>query len=153
MAKQKIDFRVTESGLVPASSYAKSIFNERNYKLNQIVRVDISKLRSNGLNKHSHNIAKMCVIHIDDFKEYEGRYHDALKRLQLEANAECDELMIRIPGIVDKVRAKQARSFTYENMGEERFKAAVEVICRHISTSYWPTLTHEEVSEMADQMD
>ncbi len=147
--REKIHFRVTEQGLAIADNYAKSLFDARKYKIGQVVKADVTKLRSNGLNKHAHNIATMCIKNIDDFKEYEGRSHDALKRLQLESGAECDELMIRIPGLIDKVLAKQARSFSFENMGEERFETAIKVICRHISQVYWPSCTPDQIEKMA----
>lgn len=152
MAKrEKIEFKYHDGSLIPASNYAKSLLQQRNFKDGQVVRAELSKLRSNGLNKHAHNIANLCIDHIDDFKEYVNRAHDALKRLQLESGAECDELMIRIAGLPEKVIAKQARSLSYENMGEERFQDAIKVICRHICDVYWQKCTPDQVEMMAEQ--
>lgn len=151
MAKrEKIEFRYSAGKLMPASKYAASLLDKRKFTEGQVIRAELSKLRSGSLNKHAHNIGKLCYMHLDDFAEYDGRAHDAIKRLQLEAGIECDEYMIRVDGLQHKVMARQARSFSYENMGEERFNDAIKGICRYISEKYWPSCTDEQIEYMAN---
>lgn len=144
---EKIYFRVISGGLVPADACAERRLREKKYKVGDILGANLSKLRTPGLNKHAHKIAILCKNNIDDFSAYTDA-HDILKRLQIESGAACDEIGVKLHGMWCKVRLP--RSFSFESMEEGEFYEAVKVICRHISSEYWPDLDAEQIESMAE---
>ena len=91
--KNRIYFRFHQHGyLYPADSYAASQLRARSYKTGDVVSVSITKLRSPGFNRLAHKIGQLVVANIEDFHGMDA--HKALKKLQLEANAACEEVVI-----------------------------------------------------------
>jgi hypothetical protein len=92
--KNRIYFRFHQNGyLYPADNYAASQLRSRSYKSGDVVSVSITKLRSPGFNRLAHKIGQLVAANIDDFHGMDA--HKALKRLQLEANAACEEVVIK----------------------------------------------------------
>ncbi len=146
---EPIYLRVIKGGLLPADSYSESQLRAKNFKIGDIIKADIRKLRSTELNRHAHKIAILCNKNIDEFSSYTDM-HLLLKRLQIESGAACEEVGVKLAGMWCVVR--QPRSFSFEQMDESEFRDAVKVICRHISREYWSSLTPEEVEQMAEVM-
>lgn len=147
--REKIYLKVIKGGLVPADSYAEKRLREKKYKVGDLLKAELSKLRTVGLNKHAHKIAILCQKNIDEFSTYVDA-HEVLKRLQIESGAACEEIGAKLAGIWCKVRIP--RSFSFESMDEGDFYEAIKVMCRHISAVYWPELEPEEIEEMSNAM-
>ena len=146
--KNRIYFRFHRDGyLYPADNYAASQLRSRSYKTGDVVSVNITKLRSPGFNRLAHKIAQLVIASIDNFQGMDA--HKALKRLQLEANAACEEIMINDAG--REVLVKIPRSLSFESLDEGEFNEAIKKICNHIVDCYWPTETPEAIERMAMQ--
>lgn len=139
--------RVIQGGFVPADAYAEQQLRDKKFKIGDVVKVFVRKLRSPGLNRHAHKIAILCHQNIDEFACYTDM-HLLLKRLQIESGAACDEIGVKLDGVWRTVR--QPRSFSFEQMDESEFRDAVKVICRYISNEYWPSLSADQISIMAE---
>jgi hypothetical protein len=85
------------------------------------------------------------VASIDAFHGIDA--HMALKRLQLEANAACEEIMINDGGY--EVLVRIPKSLSFESLDEGEFNAAIKKICNHIVDRYWQTETPETIERMA----
>ena len=92
--KEKIHFRVIKGGLVPADQYAESLLRNKNFKVGDVVGAEIRKLRNVKFNRLVHRIGQLCVKNLDQFKNMDP--HAAIKRLQLESNAGCEEITISL---------------------------------------------------------
>lgn len=148
---EKIHLRVTADGhFIPADPYAASRLREKKYRTGDLVAAQLSKLRNLGSHKNAHKIALMMMRSHDDFRFY-ANAHDALKRLQIESGAACEEIMFR-----DKKNDWQIvrlpLSFSFDSLGEEAFLEAVAVMCRFIAETYWPEMDPEEIDLMSERM-
>jgi hypothetical protein len=115
--------------------------------MGDVVSVNITKLRSPGFNRLAHKIGQLVSSSIDAFHGMEA--HLTLKRLQLEANAACEEIMINVAG--SDVLARIPKSLSFESLDEGEFNAAIKKICNHIVDRYWQTETPETIERMALQ--
>jgi hypothetical protein len=93
-SKEKLMFKVAKGALLPADSFTHERLRVRRYRIGDLVSVSISKIRSPGFNRLAHRIGQLVVENIDDFRGMSS--HEALKRLQLEANAGCEEMALKI---------------------------------------------------------
>lgn len=147
MAREKIYLRISKGALVPADGFAEQQLRARNYKIGDVIKADLTKLRNPKFNRLVHRIGQLVVANIDSFSGLDA--HTAVKRLQIEGKVACDELGILAPGygmIIQLV----PRSLSFESMDEAEFNAAARGVCRTIAERYWPTLTAEQVEEMAE---
>lgn len=91
---EKIHLRVIKGGLVPADQYAESLLRNKKFKIGDVVGAEIRKLRNVKFNRLVHRIGQLCVKNLDQFKNMDP--HAAIKRLQLESNAGCEEITISL---------------------------------------------------------
>jgi hypothetical protein len=144
--RSKVMLRVIKGGLAPADDYSASMLRDRKYKIGDIVAGDITKPRNPHFHRLAHVIGKLCADNIEEFTGME--VHAVLKRIQLEARIECDEVAYKIPGY-GMVQQFIPRSLSFESMGEEQFHSVVRSMCRWIADQYWPSVTPEAIEEMA----
>ncbi|MES0445043.1 MAG: hypothetical protein ABUJ92_00720 [Desulfobacterales bacterium] len=149
MARKKFPLRVVKGGFQPASQTAIDELKERGYKIGDMVFADFSKPRNPGFHRLVHALGKLCSENLDAFEGVEA--HKVLKRLQVEGNIECDEVALNFPGVGPCVY-RIPRSLSYESMSQDQFKLAYMGFCRHIAKVYYPTLTADQVDEMAELM-
>ena len=148
MSKQKkLNLRVEMGSFVPADRWAREELHERGYKRGDIVQAVITKPRNPAFNGLVHRIGWLCIAHIPEFAKYENA-HQVLKRLQLEANLGCDEIMIHEDGEMVKYRIPQSLSF--ENMDQHEFQELSKGFCRYIAAEYWKDLDGDSIEEMAE---
>lgn len=139
--------RVIKGGLVPADNYAASVLRERGYKIGDLLGADLSKLRNPKFNRLVHRIGQLVVANIESFSGFDA--HKAIKRLQIEGKVACDEIGIMVPGYGTVIQLIP-RSLGFEAMEEGEYQQAARGICRTIAERYWPTLTEDAISEMAE---
>ena len=141
---ERIYFRCVDGGLKPADNWAASNFEKKGYKQGDIVSVDVRKVRNRRFNAFVHVFGDACIKNIPSFAEIEDA-HKAIKRLQLESGIECDEMAINLDGF-GMVVVKQARSFAFDRMGEEDFKAAAQGISDYAVAKYGGALTQDQLN-------
>ena len=145
--RERIYFRVASGALVPADACATEQLRARNLKTGQVIQAEVFKLRSKGFNRLAHRIGSLVAENIEAFNGMDS--HKALKRLQIESNVACDEIGISVPNFGMCIQ-RIPRSFGFESMDEDEYRGAVNGICRYVSERYWPTLTPEQVEQMAE---
>ena len=148
MAKrEKVFFRVAKGCLVPADSYAASVMRERGYRIGDLLSAELVKPRNPKFNRLVHRIGQLVVANIDEFANLDA--HKAIKRLQIEGRIACDEIGISVAGYGMMLQVIP-RSLSAESMDEGEYHKAATGICRTISERYWPSMTADAISEMAE---
>ena len=179
---EPVYFKVIQGGLVPADAYAQTQLRNKKFKIGDVVRCDVRKLRNPKFNRLVHRIGQLCVKNLEQFKNMDP--HAAIKRLQLESNAGCEEITISLnagwsvgneilrsalillkdfflmlaknAGIEIRengtVTLRIPKSISYESMGQEEYEEVALIICRHISEAYWSGLGTDQIAEMAESM-
>ena len=147
--REPIYFRVVKGGLQPADPYAASCLRERNYKIGDLLKCELTKPRNPKFNRLVHKLGVLVVANIESFSNTNA--HGAIKRLQIEGRVACDEIGHLVPGY-GMVIQFNPRSLSFENMDEGEYNQAAKGISRTISERYWPTMTPEQIEAMAELM-
>lgn len=146
---EKLPFIIEKGCLVPADNYVKSVLKNRKYKVGDLVFGIITKPRNPKYNRLAHALGKMFQENLDGFELLDA--HQCLKRLQCESGVSCDIISVMLPN-VGLTPVTIPKSLSFDNMGQEEFKEAVRGICQHVVKHYWPTLSPEQVEQMALDM-
>lgn len=147
--RERIYLRVAKGALVPADPCAESKLRERNYRIGDLLVADLKKPRNPKFNRLVHQLGQLVVANIEAFSGLDA--HTAIKRLQIEGKVACDEIGIHVPGYGMLIQFIP-RSLSFESMDEGEFNQAAKGICRTIAERYWPTLTPEQIEDMAGCM-
>jgi hypothetical protein len=164
--------------LVAATASDADRLKTKGNKVGDLVFARISKPRNPGFHRLAHRIGMLAVENIEAFSHMDA--HSALKRLQLESGAACEQVMVQVHTIwpavikwiddhlgrpmavmlkvvVDEMKMGSStipvqipRSLSYDSLDEIAFKEAVKTICRYMAATYWPTMTPEQIEEMAE---
>jgi len=129
----KQHYRKSGDCLLPACSDAKRYFDK--LADGDVIRGDMTKPRSVTFNNGVHKIMEFLIANMEPFESYEE--HNLLKRMQVESDTECEHIYINVDG-VGMILSRQARSFSFDQMGQERYAAAVQKITEHVQRKYWP---------------
>lgn len=149
MKAERLPFIVQKGSLVPADGYVTQQLRARGFQVGEIVFATLVKPRNPKFNRLAHGLGKLVQENIEGFESYDA--HQCLKRLQVESGVACEVISAMIPN-VGLVPFNIPKSFSFEKMGQDEFKEAFQGICRFIVARYWPTLTPEEVEQMAEVM-
>lgn len=170
---EPVYFRVIQGGLVPADGYAQTQLRNKKFKIGDVVRCDVRKLRNPKFNRLVHRIGQLCASNIEEFSGMDA--HRVIKRLQLEGNIYCDEIAIKpysllivdsvlkaVKPILDLFGLQLSEdgllivripvSLSFESLDEEEFHDAAKKICRLIAEKYWVDLSPEDIENMANIM-
>jgi hypothetical protein len=145
--RERIYLRVAKGALVPADSCAEAQLRSRGYSIGDVLAADLAKLRNQKFNRLVHRIGQLVVANVEAFAGLEA--HTAIKRLQIEGKVACDEIGIHVPGYGMLIQFIP-RSLSFESMDESEYQVAARGICRTIAERYWPTLTEDQIAEMAE---
>lgn len=148
MAKTKIHLRVIKGGFQPADKYAESLLREKKFKVGDIVGAELKKLRNPRFNALVHGIGMLCAEQIERFKGMNG--HEVIKDVQLEAGIKCVNEQFKVPGL-GVITRTTAESISFDNMDEAEFHELALNFCRHISASYWPEMTEDQILMLAER--
>lgn len=146
---ERFPMRVDQGCFVPADRSCQMRLRERGFKTGDLVFIEIRKPRNPRFHRLAHALGQLCAENLEAFEGMAA--HTVLKRLQLEAQIACDEMAIIVPG-VGKCLHLTPRSLSFESMDEGEFKEVIAGFSRHIVRQYWPSLTPEQVEEMAGVM-
>lgn len=146
---ERFPLRLIKGGFAPADRMAADRLRERGYRVGDVVFAEFRKPRNARFWGLAHVFGQMLVDNVEQFAGMDP--HRVLKRLQVEANVGCDEMAIYVPG-VGKCLHLTPRSLSFESMDEGEFKEVMRGFSRHVAATYWPTLTPEQIEEMAGVM-
>jgi hypothetical protein len=136
-------------GWVAATKWDARAMKERKYHAGTEVRAEFKRRRNVKFHRLAHAIGALVVEQVEDFSGLSA--HDALKRLQRECGACCDEITMTLDlGALGKhvVPVKQPRSISFEELDEAEFQDLVAAMYKHLSATYWQSMTPEAVEEM-----
>jgi hypothetical protein len=137
--------------LVPLTKWDQRAMRDRKLGVGTEVRAELKKPRNVLFHRLAHAIGTMMVEQCDEFSGMDA--HDALKRLQRECGAFCDELSMTLDlGALGThvVGIKQPRSMAFDELDESEFQSLVKAIYEHIAAKYWTTMTPEAVEQMVE---
>ena len=147
--REPVYLRVIHGGLVPADGYAQTQLRNKKFKIGDVVRCDVRKLRNQKFNRLVHRIGQLVAANIEAFSGLDA--HTCIKRLQIEGRIACDEIGIMVQGY-GMVIQFIPRSMSFDSMDEEEYHDCAKQICRLIAERYWQGLDPEQIEEMAGVM-
>lgn len=131
--------------LVAASATDRDALRARKYHDGDTLFAAIRKPRNPGFHRLAHAVGALVADNVDAFAGMTA--HAALKRLQIEAGAACEEIRID-GGFVCRI----PMSLAFDSLDEGEFRQAITMICGWIAKRYWPTCTADEIEAMAEAM-
>lgn len=135
--------------LVPRHRIDQRLLRERGYRVGDELRADLKKPRNALFHRMVHALGGIVSDHVEEFTGVDC--HEVIKRLQRESGICCEIQDIELPGL-GKIQVKVAKSIAFDEMDEGEFRALWQGICRFICDRYWPGMTEEQITEMANLM-
>lgn len=136
----------TVGAFVPKSDADQHFLRERGYRTGDMVRAVLTKPRNERFNRLVHGMGYLIVENIEG---YEGlRSHDAIKKLQIEAQIHCDVESMTFEGMV--LKRFIPRSISYDSMDEHTFQKFWEDCCRYLIQKHWHNLDEDQLTEMIE---
>lgn len=140
--------KVGKGILFPIDELTSSRLRDKGYRVGDEVFVELKKPRNPLFHRYVHALCGLASENLDAFTGWDA--HKILKRLQWEANIQCEVLYAQVQGIT--VEIKIPRSLSFADMDEAEFHDVYKAICRHLGEHYWGGLSADEVAEMAAMM-
>ena len=144
---EPVYLRVIQGGLVPADSYAQTQLRNKKFKIGDVVRCDVRKLRNQKFNRLVHRIGQLVAANIEAFSGLDA--HTCIKRLQIEGRIACDEIGVLVQGY-GMVIQFIPRSMSFDSMCETEYHDCAKQICRLIAERYWQGLDPEQIEAMSE---
>ena len=165
-----------EGCLVPDGWANSRILRERKYRSNDLLRATITHPRNVKFHRMVHHLGTLVKRNIEGFAHLDS--HAVIKQLQRESGVACEITRINASPVVSAIlaaaesllgeaaaRMLQAvlpeikeievltpQSLAHDCMDESDFRQLWDGICAHIVKRYWPTLTIEQIEQMAEMM-
>ena len=134
---------------VPYNEHTLVRLREMGLVVDDIVAVEINKPRNGEFWGLAHRLGNLCTEHVEDFSGQSA--HEALKKLQLDSKTKCDTSSVDLPGF-GRVICHKPRSLSFDSMDQTQFFEVMKSFCRHISQTYWPNMTANQIASMAGCM-
>ena len=144
---EPVYLRIIQGGLIPADNYAQEQLRNKKFKIGDVVKCEVRKLRNQKFNRLVHRIGQLCAANIEAFSGLDA--HTCDKRLQIEGKIACDEIGIMIPGY-GMVIQFIPRSLSFDSMDQAEYQDVAKRICRLIAERYWTDLEQDQIEEMAE---
>lgn len=177
LVKAKLEDGAVVAAMVPCHATDQRLLRERNYRIGDQLRCEITKPRILGQHRKAHILGQMCIEHLDGFAGLGS--HDAIKRLQRESGVCCELEAINAGPVVEAILSAAQkllggpatamlravlpeiktidvtvpRSLAFDRMEQGEFEQFYRGICAHLAATYWPDCTSEKVEEMAELFD
>jgi len=103
--------------------------------LDALLWVTVKRPRSPRFHRAIHKLCGILADHVGAFEGLSG--HSVLKRIQLEANIECEEIAYVVPKFGTVVQ-KIPRSISFDDMDEAEFREFSSRLIDHVAANYWP---------------
>jgi hypothetical protein len=131
--------------LVAANQLARDEMKRRKFTRGTRLQVEMKRPRNLPFWRKAHVLAGLCIENVDAFDGLD--LHQALKKLQLNANVECDNLTF-IAADGTKFRYRQARSLSFDNMDEGTFTVAYDRIVEYIKDRFFSEWDDDQMAEL-----
>jgi len=141
--------RVAKGALVPVDGLTESRLREKGYRIGDVLLAALVKPRNPKFHRMMHVFGKMIADNIDEFNGMDA--HSVIKRLQYEANVECDLMGVKVPEI-GFVEVRTPRSLSFASMDEGTFSETFRALSRYIAENYWHDLSEDQIIEMSEAM-
>lgn len=135
--------------LVPASDIDRTMLRDRGFKPGEILNAEPKKARNPRIHRLVHGLGQLAVEQLPGFQNEDA--HSALKRLQEDAEVECDVMYHHLPG-VGHLKTVRARSMAFDKMDQAEFDRFWSAISDHICQRYWPDATEDTIARMIQVM-
>ena len=145
---RRIPMVVTEDGtLRPYDEMSAAECRRRKLGVGMIVSVDLKQSRDPRAWARIHKLMQLLIQNLDDFANWDA--HDALKRIQFEADIGCErmEVMVKNYGAVTQ---RWPKSLAFDQMEEGEFQGVYRAICQYIIDTYWAGMTVDQINDMAN---
>lgn len=162
--------------LVPASWADNRLLRERKYRTNDHIRATLTHPRNTKFHRLVHQLGTVVTQNIEGFEGLDS--HAAIKKLQADSGVFCEPREISATPVVaailssaerllgeaaakmlsavlpeiETVTILTPRSLSYDCMDESEFRMFWEGICQHLISTYWPDLTEDQITEIAELM-
>lgn len=146
---EPVYLRVIQGGFAPADGYAQTQLRNKKFKIGDVVKCDVRKLRNQKFNRLVHRIGQLVVSNIEAFSGLDA--HVCIKRLQIEGRIACDEIGVLVQGY-GMVIQFIPRSMSFDTMDEVEYHDCAKKICRLIAERYWQGLNSDQIETMAECM-
>lgn len=149
---ERLLLTVQKGALVPGDPYTAKRLRERGYKVGDNLLAELRKPRSPGFHRLAHQLGVVIGENVDELAGLDG--HAVLKRLQIEANVECDSIPVNLEILGQKIKVQHRipKSLSWASMDEGKFRETIRALCDYVALTYWPSLTPEQVEQMALMM-
>ena len=136
--------------LIPADRLAQDECREARLRVGQEYRVEIRQDRNPAFHRLAHAFGKLLADNCDEFTGMSG--HAVLKRLQVEADAGCTEMLVKLEGV--QVFYRIPISLAYGSMDEIQFREIVRKMASHALRRYldWKDMDAEDLIQMAEEI-
>lgn len=162
--------------LVPESWADNRLLRERKYRKNDQIRATLNHPRNGKFHRLVHQLGTVVCQNLDGFEHLDS--HASIKKLQADSGVFCEPREINATPVVAAIlaSAKQLlgdgaarmlsavlpeiqsvtilvpQSISYDCMDESDFRQFWDGICKHLISNYWPTLSNDQITEMAELM-
>lgn len=135
------------AAFVAATDVDSSMLRERGFRLNTRVYANFTHPRNPRFNGLVHGLGHLLGRNLDRFAGKAS--HDVIKDLQVESGVCCTRTELDVPGVGKFIRT-EPQSLSYHSMDDEAFKAFWAGVCAYVIANDWPTLTEEQLTQMAE---
>lgn len=146
---KRVLMRVEKGFFSPADKFSNAMLRDMKLSIGDIVSVEIKKPRSTAFFRLAHAFGTLVSGNVEKFNGSDC--HSVLKALQIETGIECDITITDIPDF-GRIESRKPRSLSFANLDETRFKELMVGFSRHVSKTYWPSMTEDQILEMAEIM-
>ena len=162
--------------LVPNHAIDQKILRDRKYRTNDVVRATLHHPRNSKFHRLVHQLGTVVRQNIDGFQDLDS--HGVIKQLQRESGVCCDLVTINASPVVSAILAAAEsllgsvaarmlgsvlpeiqyidvltpQSLSYDCMDESDFRVLWSGICAHLIQRYWPQMTEDQITAMAELM-
>lgn len=160
--------------LMPNSWMDRQLMRERHYRANDVVRVTLTLPRNTKFHRLVHQLGTLVKNNIEGFEHLSS--HEAIKRLQRESGVFCEvshidaepvihaillaskavlgeaptKMLAAVLPEIKKIDLLEPMSIAFDSLDESEFRQLWEGICNALIANYWPTLTIDKITEMAE---
>lgn len=141
--------RVTKGALVPDDRFTQERLRAKGYNFGDVLTATLKKPRNPQFHRLAHVFGQLCADNLDRFHGIDA--HQVLKLLQYEGDIECERMMVNLKDF-GMVEVRVPRSLSFDSMDDGEFYGAFRAMCNHVSKTYWPDCTPEQIEDMASAM-
>jgi hypothetical protein len=141
--------RVEKCALVPNDQHTQERLRAKGYHFGDVLTATLRKPRNPAFHGLAHAFGQIVADNIESFSGMPA--HTVLKRLQYEGDISCEhmQMLVHPYGLID---VRLPKSLSFDSMDEGEFYETFRAMCNHVSKTYWPDCSPEQIEEMASAM-